>query len=46
MRLIAYPTCLAGQQLKVGAYESWACDECWEQYNLSRKTLEDNGSKS
>lgn len=29
-RLVAAPTCLAGAQMKLGAYETWACDECWE----------------
>lgn len=28
-RVLTYPTCLAGAQFKLGAYETWACDECW-----------------
>lgn len=35
-RLVAYTTALAGMQLKLGAYQTWACDECWADYT---KTL-------
>lgn len=31
-RLIGYPTALAGTQMKVGAYETFACDECWAEH--------------
>lgn len=24
--------CLAGAQLKFGAYSTWACDACWDEY--------------
>lgn len=36
-RFIATPgTSLAGMQMKVGAYETFACDECWEKYKSMR----------
>lgn len=25
-------TCLAGVQMKLGAYETWGCDECWSAF--------------
>lgn len=31
-KFIAYPTCLAGVQSKLGAYETFGCDDCWKQY--------------
>jgi len=31
-RLVTYPTCLAGMQMKLGAYKTWACDECWREF--------------
>lgn len=31
-RYIAHPTALAGTQLKLGAYETWACDKCWARF--------------
>jgi len=31
-RYVARPTCLAGVQMKLGAYETWACDACWESF--------------
>lgn len=35
-RFMAYPTCLSGVQMKLGAYETWACDECWEAFKKER----------
>lgn len=31
--LVAYPTSLAGMQMKLGAYESYACDPCREEFD-------------
>jgi hypothetical protein len=31
IRFITYPTALAGMQLKLDAYETFACDECWNE---------------
>lgn len=28
-----HPTCLAGMQMKLGAKETWACDECWAEFS-------------
>lgn len=27
-----YLACLAGAQFKLGAYDTWACDECWGEF--------------
>lgn len=40
-RLIAYVASLAGTQPKLGAYETWGCEPCFEEY---RRALE--GSKA
>ena len=36
-RFVTYLTCLAGVQPKVGAYDTIACDECWEDYKRTRE---------
>lgn len=36
-RFITYPASLAGMQLKFAAYDTWACDECWEDYKSKTK---------
>ena len=35
-RFDAYVACVAGAQPKLGARETWACDEHWEQYKALR----------
>jgi hypothetical protein len=36
-RFVAVPgASLAGVQMKVSAYETFACDECWEKYKAMR----------
>lgn len=37
-RFIAYPTALAGMQPKLGAYETWACDDCWMRFRQRKVT--------
>lgn len=36
-RFVTYPVCVAGGQPKLGAYETWACDECWEQFKKEKE---------
>ena len=38
-RLVAYPTCLAGAQLKLAATETWACEACWSVYAAARLAM-------
>lgn len=38
-RFVTYPTALSGAQMKLGAYETWACDACWAEYQ--KKTREE-----
>lgn len=44
LRLRAYVTLLAGVQMKLGARETFRCDECWAEYQReiakALKTLE------
>ena len=35
-----YVTCLAGVQMKLGAYDTWACDECWSEFHDGRQQQE------
>lgn len=39
-RFVAYPACLAGAQMKFGAYETWACPTCWAAYQVLRAATE------
>ncbi len=41
MRWITYPTALAGQAMKLGAYQTWACDSCWEDFQKKLKDHSD-----
>lgn len=41
--LVAYPTALAGMQMKLGAYESYACDPCREEFNALVKAEKAKG---
>lgn len=38
-RFVAQPTCLAGAQMKLQAYETWACDECWAEFQEALKKV-------
>ncbi len=34
-----YLASLAGVQMKVVAYDTWACDPCWEKFLAARKEM-------
>jgi hypothetical protein len=31
-RFVTRPVALSGTQTKFGAYETWACDRCWDEF--------------
>jgi len=39
-RFVARPACLSGSQPKFGAYETFACDQCWEEFQSLLKDME------
>lgn len=41
-RFVTYPTALSGMQMKLGAYQTWACDKCWENF---KQILKDNSDE-
>ena len=36
-RFVTRPTCLAGMQMKVEGYQTFACDEHWELFNRDKE---------
>lgn len=39
----ARPVCLSGMQMKLGVSETWACDECWEEFKAMMKVTQESG---